>query len=127
MDARKDEIDVALQQFNPTKTQERRDADVFVVKDAAAMPERARLFAGGLGLTVIDAALVEGGQGFKLKFRRACQTPRRIYFTAGCKAKHDDFAQNVRSLLNQHTKISKWKLATDKPQRTNYKASTYTN
>ena len=42
------------------------------VKDAANMPERARLFAAGLGLTVLDACLFDGQQGFKVKFKRAC-------------------------------------------------------
>jgi len=110
-DIQKDELDVALQRFNITKTQERTNADALIVKDAANMPERARLFAAGLGLTVLDACLFDGQQGFKVKFKRACGTPRTFFITAAFKDQHPEFEKNVRSLLNQPLKFSHWKLA----------------
>ena len=110
-DVQKDELDVALQRFNITKTQERTNADALIVKDAANMPERARLFAAGLGLTVLDACLFDGQQGFKAKFKRACGTPRTFFITAAFKDQHPEFEKNVRSLLNQPLKFSHWRIA----------------
>ena len=75
------------------------------------MPERARLFAAGLGLTVLDACLFDGQQGFKVKFKRACGTPRTFFITAAFKDQRPEFEKNVRSLLNQPLKFSHWKLA----------------
>ena len=105
---------MALQKFNMTKTQERTDADVLVVKDAANMPERARLFAAGLGLIVMDACLFHGQQGFKVKFKKACGTRRTVFFTAAFKNQHAEFEQNVRSLMNKPVKFSQWKLSKTK-------------
>ena len=110
-DVQMDQLDIALQQFNITKTQERALADALIVKDAASMPERARLFAAGLGLTVMDACLFDGQKGFKMKFKKACGTPRKIFFTAAFKNQHGEFEKNVRSLLNKPLKFSQWKLA----------------
>ena len=109
-DAQTEAIDIGLQQFNLVKTHDRMDAHVLVVKDASAMPERARLCAGALGLIVMDACLFEGQQGFKVKFKSACQTPRKIFFTAAVKRKHAEFEKNVGFFLDKPTKISKWKL-----------------
>lgn len=75
------------------------------------MPERARLFAAGLGLIVMDACLFNGQQGFKVKFKKACGTPRTFFFTAAFKNQHHEFEKNVRSLLNKPVKFSQWKLA----------------
>lgn len=110
-DIQDDKLDVALQQCNITKSEDRTKADLFIVKNAASMPERARLFGAGLGLLVMDACLFLGQQGFKVKFKRACGTPRTFFFTAAFKNQHPEFEKNVKSLLNKSVKISKWKLA----------------
>lgn len=110
-DVQKNELDVALQQYNISKTTERTNANALIVQDVANMPERARLVAAGLGLIVMEACLFDGQQGFKVKFKRACGTPRKIFFTAAFKNQHAEFEKHVRALLNKPLKVSQWKLA----------------